>query len=58
MKYMKQTRERFNVTLTQTKVKSPHLLTKTHQDNSRFKPLQEPLFPFHNIFCEFSWELH
>jgi len=43
---------------TQTKVKSPHLLTKTHQEDSRFTPLQEPLFPFHNIFCEFSWELH
>jgi len=27
---------------TQTKVKSPHLLTKTHQDDSRFKPLREP----------------
>jgi hypothetical protein len=45
--------ERFNVTLTQTKVKSPHLLTKTHQEDSQFKPLQEALFPFITYFVSF-----
>ncbi len=53
MKYMKQTKERFNVTLTQTKIKSPHLLTKTHQEDSPFKPLQEALFPFITYFVSF-----